>query len=44
MPIYYTYWKLNHLCFPFVETMNMYVPTDKGFKAAVISVVVLGNI
>lgn len=39
MPIYYTYWKSNHLCFPFVE-----IPTDEGFKAAVVSVVMLGNI
>lgn len=24
VPIKYTYWKLNHLCLPFGETMNMY--------------------
>lgn len=24
--IIYSYWKLNHLCLPFAETMNMYPP------------------
>lgn len=24
VPIEYTYWKLNYLCLPFGETMNMY--------------------